>query len=35
MKFENADSERQSACANLRYANILFANLNPRSSIDC
>ena len=34
MKLENADRERLSSCANLRYANVLLANLNARSSID-
>ena len=35
MKLENAERERLSPCANLRYANVLLAKLNARSSIDC
>ena len=35
MKLENADRERLSPCANPRYANVLLAKLNARSSIDC
>ena len=35
MKLGNADRERLSLCANLRYANVLLAKLNARSSIDC
>ena len=34
MKLENADRERLSPCANLRYANVLLAKMNARSSID-
>ena len=33
MKLEYAETERLSPCANLRYANVLLAKLNPRSSI--
>ena len=32
---EKPDRERPSPCANLRYANVLLAMLNARSSIDC
>ena len=35
MKLENADREWLSPCANPQYANVLFAKLNARSSIDC
>ena len=35
MKLENADMEQLSPCANLRYANVIIAMLNARSSIDC
>ena len=35
MRLENADRERLCPCANLRYANVLLAKLNARSSIDC
>ena len=35
MKLEIADRERLSPCASLRYANVLLAKLNARSSIDC
>ena len=35
MKLENADRERLSPCANLRYANVLLAKLKARSLIDC
>ena len=35
MKLEKAERERLSLCANLRYANVLRANLNASSSVDC
>ena len=35
MKLKNADRERLSPCAKLRYANVLLAKLNARSSNDC
>ena len=35
MKLDNSDMKRLSPCANLRYANVLLAKLNARSSIDC
>ena len=34
MKLENAYRERLSPCASVRYANLLLAKLNARSSID-
>ena len=34
MKLEDADRERLSPCATLRYANVLLAKLNARNSID-
>ena len=35
MKLESANREQLSPCANLRYANVLLAKLNARSSIGC
>ena len=35
MTLENAERERLSPCANPRYANVLLAKLNARSSVDC
>ena len=35
MRLENADRERLSPRANLRYANVRLATLNAKSSIGC
>ena len=35
MKLEKADKEQLNPCANLGYANVRFAKLIARSSIDC